>query len=286
MTHSRLFSDSEVIEATGLGLDNLRKLITWGAVRPEQSGGGRGRVRMWTLRQSMRIAATAAVYRAGFSLRMAHTLVYALPLDDMLLSYDPELWGQGTGAHQFEPWNASGGAVVLDRLLSTGEYRIGRDRRRIGHIHIVQGSLVYTDALGRGAALFGYIDRDRNIFVSFRDPAEFSWGAVYNSFPHLPRRVGMSEIDPASLSLEILLPDRPAGAEDDPWAATPNPDFRTRIDPAVLPYWNDHPTIKHDDAWFSIRTEIALHMEMDRAFRQLHGLPFTFARMLAEGEAG
>src|SRR5215469_2003711 len=84
------FTDEEVTAASNLHIDNLRRLITWGAVTPAQAGGGRGRVRLWTLSQAMRIAVTAEFVEAGFSLQMAHTLTYCLPFDDMLRLYDPE----------------------------------------------------------------------------------------------------------------------------------------------------------------------------------------------------
>ena len=68
------FTDEQVTEACNLHVDNLRKLITWGAVIPAQAGGGRGRVRLWTMGHVRRISITASIQNAGFSLRLAHTI--------------------------------------------------------------------------------------------------------------------------------------------------------------------------------------------------------------------
>src|SRR5216684_6744624 len=84
-----VFTDEQVTNACNLHIDNLRRLITWGAVCPVQSGGGRGRVRQWTARQALRISVTAQFVEAGFSLQMSHTITYCLPLDDLLYAYDP-----------------------------------------------------------------------------------------------------------------------------------------------------------------------------------------------------
>ena len=68
------FTDEQVTEVCKLYLDNLRELITWKAVLPVQRGGGRGRVRLWSLEHVQRIAAIAAIFNSGFSLRIAHTI--------------------------------------------------------------------------------------------------------------------------------------------------------------------------------------------------------------------
>ncbi len=85
-----LFTDRQVIAATGMAVDSLRRLITWGAVRPSQSGGGRGRVRLWSTHQALRICVTSELAAEGYSLQMAHTLAYCLPLTNLMLYFDPE----------------------------------------------------------------------------------------------------------------------------------------------------------------------------------------------------
>src|SRR5215831_3331166 len=87
---SALYTDQQVIAATGMPVDSLRRLITWGAVRPSQSGGGRGRVRLWSTHQALRVCVTSELAAEGYSLRMAHTLAYCLPLTNLMLWFDPE----------------------------------------------------------------------------------------------------------------------------------------------------------------------------------------------------
>lgn len=71
-----VFSDEQVISATGISQADLRRLITWNAVRPTQGGRGRGRVRGWGQRQLRWVAMVGALNTAGLSLRLSHTLVY------------------------------------------------------------------------------------------------------------------------------------------------------------------------------------------------------------------
>jgi len=84
------YTDSQVLAATGLPIDSLRRLITWGAVRPAQAGGGRGRVRLWTTGQALRISVTSQLAAGGFSLQMAHTLAYCVPISNLTLLFEPE----------------------------------------------------------------------------------------------------------------------------------------------------------------------------------------------------
>ncbi|MEI6987176.1 MAG: hypothetical protein WCK65_13705 [Rhodospirillaceae bacterium] len=70
----KLFTDAEVTYATGLHVENIRKLINWGAVSPAKGGKGRGNVRLWDELRCSYIARIAAMYNNGFSLRMAHTI--------------------------------------------------------------------------------------------------------------------------------------------------------------------------------------------------------------------
>jgi len=152
----RTFSDEQVTAACGLHKDNLRRLITWGAVKPTQSGGGRGRIRLWTIDQAMRIAVTAEFHRSGFSLQMAHTLTYGLPLDDMLASYDRTFIDRHVDLG--DPREVFMRALVMPEL---DEYWPG-DEVIGSQTFIVDRALVYSDALGDAPTLFGAIDAERN----------------------------------------------------------------------------------------------------------------------------
>lgn len=86
-----LYTDDQLLVATGLHIDNVRKLVTWGAVRPIKGGRGRGRVRMWGAHTVRHIACVAAVVNAGQSLKIAHTLVYLDVLSDLFIDMiDPK----------------------------------------------------------------------------------------------------------------------------------------------------------------------------------------------------
>src|SRR5262249_55086916 len=110
------YTDAQVLDATGLPIDSLRRLITWGAVRPAQAGGGRGRVRLGTTRQALRITATAQFTAAGFSLQMAHTLTYCVPLDGLMGIFDPEELAAGLAKRRRQK-KESVGLDGLDSLL-------------------------------------------------------------------------------------------------------------------------------------------------------------------------
>jgi hypothetical protein len=66
------YTDAELESATGLPLIHVRRLITWRAVRPAK--GGKGVVRQWDRNAIRHIACVNALYVAGLSLPMAHTL--------------------------------------------------------------------------------------------------------------------------------------------------------------------------------------------------------------------
>ena len=123
------FTDAQIEEACGLHVDNLRRLITWRAVRPVQAGGGRGRVRLWSLRQALQIAVTAEFFHAGFSLQMAHTLAYCLPIHGLLDLYEAaeDLRDAAGMRHLFDP----------DKINPTAE--IG------GDVVILNRKYIYTD---------------------------------------------------------------------------------------------------------------------------------------------
>jgi hypothetical protein len=168
----KTFTDEQVTAACNLHIDNLRRLITWGAVRPVQGGGGRGRVRLWDFRQAMRIAVTAEFFEAGFSLQMAHTLTYCLPFDDLLHIYDPKFLVENVD--QQSPKDAYLRAMMNEEATNywpPGD-AVG------GEIWIINRRFVYADLLGDTGHPFGIIDPERNRFYPMVNPTKFYWGVV------------------------------------------------------------------------------------------------------------
>lgn len=87
-----------MLNATGLHIDNVRKLVTWGAVHPAKGGRGRGNVRMWSAHTVRHIACVSALVNSGLSVKMAHTLVYLDVLGDIFLDIiDPEALAMNSG---------------------------------------------------------------------------------------------------------------------------------------------------------------------------------------------
>lgn len=159
-TDRRLFTDEQVMEACGITQENLRKLITWRAVTPVQSGGGRGKVRLWASKQVNRICVTEQFRGAGFSLRMAHTLTYALPLDNLLYLYNID----SVFANEKHRENS-----LVKRLLYKGSYEVLGDYERKGHVVVINNKHVYTDATGDVPLAVGDLDWDNNCFIAFND---------------------------------------------------------------------------------------------------------------------
>jgi hypothetical protein len=151
------YTDEDVTAACGLHLDNLRRLITWGAVAPAQWGGGRGRVRKWTGRQAMRISVAAQFVEAGFSLQMSHTLMQCLPpLNDFLDLYDP----RAISASLTQP--RGGGdqrlrAIISPAAPAADEYRAISDSYS-GKVFIVDRRFLYAKLLDDDPELYAIID--------------------------------------------------------------------------------------------------------------------------------
>ena len=188
------FTDEQVTKACGLHIDNLRRLITWGAVRPVQAGGGRGRVRLWTFAQAMRIAATTEFVEAGFSLQMAHTLTYCLPLDDLLALYDPDFLKNNVNLNHRQN-------VRLNAMLApAGEgesYWPGPEYT--GHIVVIDRRLVYADVLGDTYQLYGLIHPELNLYYPVWDPRYAYFGPVTEGTQK--RRPAIKNVEPSSLLL-------------------------------------------------------------------------------------
>lgn len=82
-----LHSDQGLVAASGLPILHVRRLITWGAVTP--SRGGKGVVRGWSTAEVLRVARIAAIFEAGLSLRIAHTLSILIPGEALFTIYNP-----------------------------------------------------------------------------------------------------------------------------------------------------------------------------------------------------
>ena len=81
------YTDADLEWATGLPLIHVRRLITWGAVSPAK--GGKGVVRQWDQHAIRHIACVKALYVAGLSLPMAHTLGMLTPTRVAIDLIDP-----------------------------------------------------------------------------------------------------------------------------------------------------------------------------------------------------
>lgn len=198
---SPTYTDQQVVAATGLHVDSLRKLITWGAVRPAQSGGGRGRVRLWTTRQALRISVTAQFASSGFSLQMAHTLTYCIPLDSLLSMYDPETLVIALAERRRKNPNAPDDNELLDVLTKPsqpenwplpGEFD-GSETL------IVDGRFLYSDAYGDNPTLMAEIDPERQRVVPYSDPLR---GTFYDDTLEKQSTPDVSQIDKASLLID------------------------------------------------------------------------------------
>jgi len=96
------FDDSQLLAATGLSLVHVRRLITWGAVTPIE--GGKGVVRQWERSAVRHIACVKALFDAGLSLPMAHTILSLLPTYFSIRMVDPEtIRNPKVQAHWFDP---------------------------------------------------------------------------------------------------------------------------------------------------------------------------------------
>lgn len=86
----KLFTDGEVTSATGMHIDQIRMLITDGIVEPDQSGGGRGKVRLWSTTTAQRIGQIAALCDERFGLPMAHTLTASVGMSFNVIMFPIE----------------------------------------------------------------------------------------------------------------------------------------------------------------------------------------------------
>jgi len=201
------YSDDAVTRATGLHVDNLRRLITWGAIRPVSPGGGRGRVREWTTRQALRISVTAQFVETGFSLKMAHTLTYCLPLDDLLYVYDPEFLERMLDADG----RTQADTRLFKQLTHPEPPGAWPDQNHLGaQTLLVDGKFLYSDALGDAPTLMAVIDRDKQRVYPTRTPLEFLHGSGAAEKYKFPRVADATALNPESLLIDadLLKPRR------------------------------------------------------------------------------
>ena len=159
------YTDAEMEAATGLPLIHVRRLITWGAV--SLAKGGKGVVRQWDRFEIRHVACVNALYVAGLSLPMAHTLAMLTPVRFIDI-IDPEAHIPAkTRKRWFDPQTALRAREKGDTVLLIAD----------GY------SIFWT--LGKRKPLFvGKLSADRSTFLSAVDHSEFD------------------ECNPASLSWE------------------------------------------------------------------------------------
>jgi hypothetical protein len=157
------YTDAELESAAGLPLLHVRRLITWGAVSPAE--GGKGVVRQWDRFAIRHIACVNALYVAGLSLPMAHTLGMLTPLRFAIDIIDPEA-GAKTRNRWFDPQTALQ----------------AREKRDIV-VLIADGYSIFSKLEDRKPIFIGKLSADRSVFLSALDhskfdecnPASLSW---------------------------------------------------------------------------------------------------------------
>ena len=157
------YTDAEMESATGLPLIHVRRLITWGAVSPAK--GGKGVVRQWDRFAIRHIACVNALYVAGLSLPMAHTLGMLTPWRFVIDIIDPDA-DIPAKTRWFDPQTPL-------RALEKGDTVV----------LIADGYSIFW-RLGKGKPIFiGKLSADRSVFLSAldhskideRNPASLSW---------------------------------------------------------------------------------------------------------------
>lgn len=250
-----VFTDEQVTSACNLHIDNLRRLITWGAVKPVQAGGGRGRVRLWSFAQAMRVAATAEFFEAGFSLQMAHTLTYCLPLDDMLRLYDPEFIQKHVNLNDPKEKH-------VKRLLSRRGKNYWMPEDAVGNLIIIDRRIVYGDLLGDDHMLFGIINIINNLFYPSWNPNRFYWGMVSEGLDIPPATPAITEINRKSLLIDRRF------FEDDEAALR---EFQSKLmDNIETPIYDPNELLCRN------YLKINLNVGLVIAFRKLLGLPVAY----------
>lgn len=187
-----LYSDDQLLDATGLHIDNVRKLVTWGAVRPAKGGRGRGNVRMWTASTVRHVACIAALTDAGMSLKMAHTVVYLDVVGDVFFDIiDPTTLAMNAGDRHgwFDPERPL-------KTLERGDFRLA----------IADGKYVFFHSVAAKKPIpKGILEENGTIFRTFVDFAHYSGvpgadGRLERLQPKWEPVPGFVEVDPGSLA--------------------------------------------------------------------------------------
>lgn len=189
------YTDEEVTAACGLHLDNLRRLITWGAVAPAQWGGGRGRVRRWTGREAVRISAAAQFVEAGFSLQMSHTLMHCLPpLYEFLDLYDPSAISASLKPSRGERLKA-----IISPAAPRGDEYLAISDSYSGKVFIVDRRFVYGEFLGDHPTLYAIIDPHLQGVIPRDSPYEHRPSMIYRDTWD---NINANRVLPSSLLIE------------------------------------------------------------------------------------
>ena len=159
------YTDADLEWATGLPLIHVRRLITWGAVSPAK--GGKGVVRQWDQHAIRHIACVKALYVAGLSLPMAHTLGMLTPTRVAIDLIDPRAVIQTKVKKKwFDPQTALRALERSDIVVL-----------------IADGYLIFWTMAKRDPIFVGKLSADRSAFLSALDyskfaecnPASLSW---------------------------------------------------------------------------------------------------------------
>jgi hypothetical protein len=149
------YTDTELETATGLPTLHVRRLITWRAVTP--TAGGKGVVRQWDRHEIRHIAGVAALYAAGLSLPMAHTLGMLIPARFALDMIDPESGIRRSARHKwFDPSVPLRVVERTDTVLS-----------------IINGKAVHWQLGQSEPVLVGELANERSILMSALDYSKF-----------------------------------------------------------------------------------------------------------------
>jgi hypothetical protein len=172
-----LYPDEKLVDATGVHIDSVRKLSAWGAIKPAGGGRGRKNIRYWDRKTILRVARVGAIIRAGYSLRLSHTLACMFVVEHLFNIIDPEVLKRNAGDVR--------GWFDQNHLLSGNE---DSDLKLV----VANARLVFN-ACGSdlaGAAAVGMLSNDQSTCsgwfkisehvgaASIVDPASLSWKFV------------------------------------------------------------------------------------------------------------
>lgn len=160
-----LYSDQQMEAATGLPQIHVRRLIAWGAVRPAK--GGKGVIRQWDRSAIRHVACVKALYAAGLSLPLAHTLRMLTPAEFLIDIIDPDAVVSAAAKRRwFNPQRPLRMMEPSDTI-----------------IRIVDGYSIFWTLGKEKSRLVGKLSADRSTFYSALDyskfddcnPASLSW---------------------------------------------------------------------------------------------------------------